>query len=557
MTMATRRQSRTSYKSFNGLRNDVGPERFGTGDLVAANNVDIDKTGRIARRDGYTRKVAGAAHSLWAQGGTALFVAGTNLMRLSTDYSATVLRAVSGARASFSQVGERVYFSDGTNTGVYENSAVRSWGMAAPALPVATLVGGSLTPGTYQFTITKSRADGQESGAALAGVVEVAEGQGLQLDWLSADNTDATAWNIYLTTPNGDTLYLAMSQPTALKTYTVAASDVLALALPLTTQFMVPAPAGQLVSYYRGHMFVAVGSVLYMSEPFAYEMFDLRNYIEFDAPITMIAPIEDRAGAVAGVFIGTEKSTGVLTGSGPADFQYVAKVDYGVVLGALDYVDGTLLGEGATNAKQLPMWLSAQGICVGMPMMEVENQTRGRYDLTANGTGAATFMPPANKFVAVFSDGVVVMRTETNAVTTYSNFPFNSFARFNGAHLGATSEGLFELVGETDNGMPIAAEVRTGVNDFGSGFIKQMDRLYVGYRSDADMTLSVTTDETETAPSALPALNADGIHGTRVKVGKGMRGRYWQFTLRNLLGARFTIDEIDTAPLDCQRRLRA
>ena len=55
-----------TYVAFNGLRNDVSSERFDIGDLEVADNIDIDKTGRIARRAGYTSVTAGAAHSLWA-----------------------------------------------------------------------------------------------------------------------------------------------------------------------------------------------------------------------------------------------------------------------------------------------------------------------------------------------------------------------------------------------------------------------------------------------------------------------------------------------------------
>lgn len=402
-----RDQDVVTYKGFTGVRNDVQAERFGISDLMTAINCNLDKSGQISRRDGFTNQVAGAAHSLWSNdiGTLALAATGGWIKQLNADYSLTSLVALAdpAARISFHQVNESIYFSNGTDKGVLQNGAVRTWGVAVPPMPAVTLIDGDMPAGTYQYAMTYGRSDGQESGATLAGVVEVPAGSGLLFSTQpSAD--PAVVWNkVYLTTANGDELYLALTYAGAEVSwgYTWDTSE---LNLPLDTQFLQPPPAGQLVAYYRGRMFVAVGDTLYPSEPFAYELFDYRNYLQFDSPITLLAPMEDkeRGGTAqsSGFFVGTERSCGVLVGSAPSDFQYVAKTAYGAVLGAMDMVDGSVFGDNSLGARPLPMWLTTQGICIGKPDMQIENLTRTKFGFAAGGQGAAIFMPGPNRFIA-------------------------------------------------------------------------------------------------------------------------------------------------------------
>jgi len=548
-----------AWRAFSGLRNDVSPERFTQGDMSVADNVDIEKTGRVSRRAGYTRRNATAARSLWSDGTLSLFASGTQLKRLAADFTTTDVAAIGAGDVSFCRVNDRVYLTDGSVSKVYDTvaGAARSWGLAVPALPtLATIATGSVPAGRYQCTTTYLRADGQESGALGATAIDVTSGQGLTVT-LPVMPADAAFQNIYLTTTNGDLLYLAaaiarVGTPTV---FTVTGSAVESLVLPLATLFLQPAPAGQLVTYYRGRMYVAVGSVVYMSEPLAYELFDLRNYIDLEAPVTMLAPMEDRL--APGLFIGTTASCGVLLGTGPEDFKYLAKVAYGAIPGTQTYIDGTLVADGSSGARQLPVWMTTQGVCIGSPLMEIVNHTRGRYEVGASGTGAGLVIPELNRYVAVTSTGTSVMRGENFAMTTYSNFAFNSFAAIGGRYFGASPGGIYELVGQTDAGAPIAASVKLGISDFGSPFEKGLERLYVGYRADAALQLTVWADNAQVA-YALPVTNpAAPVHGSRVKIGKGTHARYWQFGLTNVSGGDFELDVLEVHPMPRQRRAHA
>jgi hypothetical protein len=78
----------------------------------------------------------------------------------------------------------------------------------------------------------------------------------------------------------------------------------------------------------------------------------------------------------------------------------VPKTPYGAIEGALDFVDGSLFGDDSAGAKQLPVWLTTQGLCVGLPDMTIRNITRSKYVFAAAGQGAALFMPGPNRFIA-------------------------------------------------------------------------------------------------------------------------------------------------------------
>jgi hypothetical protein len=403
-----RDQDVVAYTVFSGLRNDVSPERFDSGDLAVADNIDIDRTGRIARRAGYTQQVAGASHSLWAneQGTQCFFAQSNTLYALNANLSSTPIATLSNSdKIWFEQVNDRVYFSNGTDTGVIEQGgAARSWGVAPPVLPEVVLGTGNMNCGTYLFTMTYLCVDGQESGAPAAATVQIpADGGAITFtDLPIPGDPRIIAKAIYLTEANGEDLYQALIIPVTTGSATYA-NDGTELNLPLDSAFLQAAPPGQIVAYYRGRMWVAQGDVLYPSEPYAYERFDPRLNMQLDGRITLLAALTDKelydTGKNSGFFIGTDRSCGVLIGSSPEDFQYVPKTSYGAVFGAVDKLDGSVFEDGSTGTLEIPAWLTTEGICVGMPGMVVRNLTRTRYTFPVGTRGAGLFMPGPNRLI--------------------------------------------------------------------------------------------------------------------------------------------------------------
>lgn len=544
-----------SYAEFTGLRNDIDPERFDATDLFVANNVDLDKARRISRRAGSTQRSALPAHSLWAASALALMMSGTSLYSLAPTLLPTIIKTgLSGSPVSYALVNDTVYFSDGTHTGAVENGAARSWGLETPSVMAYPVVG-NLPTGRYGIAATYVRSDGQESGTEQSVLATVAAGQSMLLTVPLSNDPGVTSTRIYMTAPDGEVLYHAATLENGATDFTPTADTVTGLNEPLTTQFMQAPPAGQLVAYYRGRMYVAQGRVLFYSEPFAYELFDLRNYIELDDEITMLAPMEDKSGDASGFFVGTASSCGAITGADPTTWNYMPMTDYGAVKGALAYVDGALYLDGAAGARPLPMFLTTQGLCIGMPGLSINNLTRSRYNFAVGTAGAALFVPAKNRFIAVSdANPAVVMQIENQTLTTYTNFAYNSFANIGGRMLAASSSGLFELVGGTDDSAPINAMVSFGTTDFGSSYMKTVDRMYVGYRTDGALSLNIEVDGANNYPYELPAV-AGELLSQRVKTGRGLAARYWRFSISNVAGADFEIDTVDVHSAQLQRRL--
>ena len=147
-----------------------------------------------------------------------------------------------------------------------------------------------------------------------------------------------------------------------------------------------------------------------------------------------------------------------------------------------------------------------------------------------------------------------VMNTETFGLTNYENFRFNSMAGFGGEYYATDGDKIYRLGGDTDAGTGISAEFSPGATDFGSEFLKRMERAYFGFRADGEMVLKVVTDEKvedwyilEHTPAALGE--------SRVKIGKGLEARYWRFRVANKAGQDFSFDSIRLMPLVVKKRV--
>lgn len=149
----------------------------------------------------------------------------------------------------------------------------------------------------------------------------------------------------------------------------------------------------------------------------------------------------------------------------------------------------------------------------------------------------------------------IVMQTQNLALTEYTNYPFNSFAKFNGIYLGASGTGIFALTGATDAGTIIDAAARVGTSDFGTSHLKEVDRMYIGYRSDGEMVLRVFTDEIHVRDYLVKNKGLSGLHVNRVQMGKGVIARYYQFEIQNRNGSDFELDVMEVKPTVLKRRV--
>jgi len=147
-------------------------------------------------------------------------------------------------------------------------------------------------------------------------------------------------------------------------------------------------------------------------------------------------------------------------------------------------------------------------------------------------------------------------------VARYTNYPFNSFAKAPwGAYVGATDTGLYELGGDTDDGEPITARIRSALTDFGDRRAKRVPAMYVGYTATGQIGLKViSTSErgvkTEDHYLLEPRPATGGVRESRFKVGRGIASVYLGFEVVNVGGADFALDVVEWLPIRLDRRVR-
>lgn len=131
------------------------------------------------------------------------------------------------------------------------------------------------------------------------------------------------------------------------------------------------------------------------------------------------------------------------------------------------------------------------------------------------------------------------LNIKTNSLSTYTNFPFNSYAEINGMLIGANESGLYVLNGLTDNGMYINSKICLPTIDLHSRTIQRLSHFWLDGAGDMFVTVR---DDREYEFMYYP----DRIEpqSYRIKIGKGFRGRYVTVEFSNNLGDSFSIKTI-------------
>lgn len=144
-----------------------------------------------------------------------------------------------------------------------------------------------------------------------------------------------------------------------------------------------------------------------------------------------------------------------------------------------------------------------------------------------------------------------VMNPENYAVYNYT-FGFRETCRFDNNHLMADDTGLYVLGGTNDNGNDIISVITTSALDFGSDSIKQVPSVLLGTNG-TDFILKVSIDGNRTARYQINCL-PDNLETKRIKLGKGLIGRRWQFTLITDNNSEFDLDSFEFYPIVFKRK---
>lgn len=395
------------FSGFRGLRNTVDVSRFDMGDLDAAINVDLDDKGAPQRRRGFSRAQAGAYHSVGPSGFTRCFVVGgTTLYEILSDLS--LVSRVTGLAPNLPLEwfvsGDRYYWSNGVDKGVIDSRGARSWGIDPPPAIAATAAAGSLMVGKsdlvathYLVSMTYLRKDGQESGAPRATGVDVPDNGGIAFANLPvSSDPDVDRKAIYISEANGEKLFRAAVIPNAQTT--LIHRDRGNPSLPLKTQFLRPPPAGTVISLQGGSLLVAVGNRLYYSEPYAFELFDIRKAIPFQTAIQIVCSFDN------GTHVATEDMHIWLSGDTPDKYEWNTVATYGAIAGTVDTVDADSSMFGRNDILgPVGIWASREGVVKATPDGKIENLTRDRflYPPQARGTAVMRIERGVNQFLFV------------------------------------------------------------------------------------------------------------------------------------------------------------
>jgi hypothetical protein len=154
----------------------------------------------------------------------------------------------------------------------------------------------------------------------------------------------------------------------------------------------------------------------------------------------------------------------------------------------------------------------------------------------------------------VSPDGTITtwsINTRTGAVTEYRNYAFNSFAKMQHHYLGASADGLYELIGDQDDGADIIADIKSGLAQFGVTRMTSFTEAYLGLRSNGQFLLKLVTGD---GKEYLYSVSAKNMRTTKVKFGKGLRSRYFSWELVST-GQDFDLDTVEFVPINSKRRV--
>ena len=150
---------------------------------------------------------------------------------------------------------------------------------------------------------------------------------------------------------------------------------------------------------------------------------------------------------------------------------------------------------------------------------------------------------------------MLVTNATTGAVSTYEGMAINSMCQLGDTVFFADATGIHVMDADADNTVAIDASVQTGFMDLGSDVQKRITDMYLGMRADDDLTLSVGVDEQPAYEYTMSPHGVNTLKQRRAAIGKGIRGKYWQFGITNTAGCDFDLDTIDIAVADTDRRI--
>ena len=140
----------------------------------------------------------------------------------------------------------------------------------------------------------------------------------------------------------------------------------------------------------------------------------------------------------------------------------------------------------------------------------------------------------------------IVCNTLTGAVSEYTRHAFQSVTP---THAGSAT-GLYAFGGDTDDGLPIVADIRLPPTLRGSTLKKHLGMVYLSMTGSGNAQLTVF-GKTENWTYQFPLRDSGQ---TRCKPGGGIRENYLGFGLTTPQGQAFTLDRVEVLLFESKTR---
>ena len=333
--------------------------------LRNAVNVDVLVSGKVRRRRGISQVIADAgAHSLFAHDDRMLWATASALKSCDSNFVAKTLLTSAKFDLPLSYVvyNGAIYFSNEKINGkINQYGAYEPWGIVPPTVgPVlASLDAGTRNRQysvTCTFVIKTANVEIEESGAPVGSVCNGGDSGVIQVSNIPQPaDARVTHIRLYATDIDGNEFYQHVDLPVGVTTYTIRRPY--GLGKQLRSQFLANVPPGQLITAYKGRIYVASGNVLYFTEPLYYGAYHTaRGFMMFPERITMLKASNE------GIFISSDV-TYFIAGTQPKEAKLQPMLPYKAIEGAACDVP---------NSNDV-MWMSERGIVYGRADGHAEN----------------------------------------------------------------------------------------------------------------------------------------------------------------------------------------
>ena len=498
--------------------------------LRGAMNVDIDPSGHLRRRAA-TRLVQAvvAAHSLHMLGDNAgLYVRDGALRRfvLSPFSEVSLTTLTSAARMHYLEFNGAVYFSNGVDSGKLLGSTVYPFALPTPDSPTATVVAGTLLPGTYQVAVAYANSiTGEEGGISASGNFKLLAAGALTIN-LPPAVTGADRVNIYASSANGEIVRFAGSVPAGTASYALTSVPT---GREADQRYEAPLPAGTLFMS-RGRLCSFSGNTVYIGLPFRPGYYlPVEGYIPFNAPVSVAAVTPQ------GTYLAADKTWWFSGDLGDVQEAITEVLPYGAVPGTtFKLTDGEQVG-----------WFSEWGLVIATGGAELRAVMSENVRPDPVVSGYSIVLDDASGIKRIVSCGWCIAQHSTFPATNY-DWDFNSAS----GDYGLNAAGLHRLVAEGE----VDVVIDFGKINFGVEEFKRLPNAYLGVEAEQPMQLTVTLPDGKSY-SYLSRSSSGDLRMQRVDVGKGLRANWFNLSLANTGGANFNLARVSFLPSVSTRRI--